>query len=436
MDIFKCKYQGCNSNLKPNSNCCPKCEKGGRGATGPIGATGPPGPVDNPAGSNTDIQYNENGLLGGSDNFQFDYTTNTLNLSTTTTSFGAGLVTGGMNITGGGLGLNGNLELIGSTSNNSVSVKAADSTGNYTINLPTAQGAAETLLTNDGSGNLYWMAAHTPGGNNQDVQYNDNESFNGSNNLQWDNSTNTLTVNTTTTSTAGGLVVGGVNVVGGSLGISDNLELIGSTSTNALSLKANDTTAAYSITLPAAQGGVNSTLANDGSGNLTWIPTPSPGLSWLPIIYSNANTGANQLYSYCYQNLNLPGNITADVTWTSDPTAVIDNTYFVFTGDGGKEMTCTTDVPSHLQLRVQVDSFFSINAGSGPNVDLYLLHNGNKAGRACLKWSGIAAGDYNCLNLNETLPNIVTGDIIKINFVNSTAQIPTYHVCFKAWLTP
>ena len=50
------------------------------------------------------------------------------------------------------------LNLDGSVSG-AINIKAADTTTNYTIKMPAAQGGATTYLENDGSGNLSWAAA-------------------------------------------------------------------------------------------------------------------------------------------------------------------------------------------------------------------------------------------------------------------------------------
>lgn len=57
-----------------------------------------------------------------------------------------------------------NLKLAGDTSGE-ITIKAADATTNYQIKMPDAQGAASTVLTNDGSGNLSWGVGGGGGAN-------------------------------------------------------------------------------------------------------------------------------------------------------------------------------------------------------------------------------------------------------------------------------
>lgn len=56
--------------------------------------------------------------------------------------------------------INGSLRFVNSTNTNTVTLNTGVSSASYTMTLPTAQGAANTFLKNDGSGNLSW--ATTP----------------------------------------------------------------------------------------------------------------------------------------------------------------------------------------------------------------------------------------------------------------------------------
>ena len=92
-----------------------------------------------PGGNSTDIQFNNSGSLGGSDNFTFNNTSNTVSV-------------------------NGVLELIDSSplhfasaSGNYVAFQAPTTIGsNVTWNLPNVVGTNGQLLASDGTGNLFW----------------------------------------------------------------------------------------------------------------------------------------------------------------------------------------------------------------------------------------------------------------------------------------
>lgn len=70
-----------------------------------------------------------------------------------------------------------------------VGLMSPNITNTYTLVFPSTQGNSDTVLVNDGSGNLTWEemsgGAGIPGGNNQNIQFNNNGSFGGSDNLLW-----------------------------------------------------------------------------------------------------------------------------------------------------------------------------------------------------------------------------------------------------------
>lgn len=115
------------------------------------------------AGSNTQVQYNDNGALGASPNFTFISTNNTLTVTNLVTTQQAYL-------------------------------------GNVT-NVTILGGLNGYFLQTDGAGNLTWAAAGgggngTPGGSNTQIQYNDNGTFGGDVDFTFNKLTNVLTVPT------------------------------------------------------------------------------------------------------------------------------------------------------------------------------------------------------------------------------------------------
>ncbi len=123
-----------------------------------------------------------------------------------------------------------------------------------------------------------------------------------------------------------------------------------------------------------------------------------------------SNTTDDQSLTYCYST--LPAGVDQDVVWLNDATAIVDNTYFSFSGTS---MTCTTSIPSHLNLKIQTYMYGAINAGSGPTIKLTTRLNGNNVALDGLRWSGVDAGTYVSLQNMTTIPNIVAGDIITIH---------------------
>jgi len=118
-----------------------------------------------PAGGagNTQVTFNDNGSLGGNNNFTFNK--NTSNVA-----------------------LTGNLNVIGITSLGDVS------------NVKITGGSSNYILKTDGTGNLSWTSsgAGVPGGANTYVQYNNAGTFGGSANFNYNSSTDIVSINNNT----------------------------------------------------------------------------------------------------------------------------------------------------------------------------------------------------------------------------------------------
>lgn len=214
--------------------------------------------------------------------------------STTGTAIASFSTTGIFGLVGGAA-----LNLSGSTSG-TISIRAADTTTNYSIKYPAAQGAASTVLTNDGSGNLSWAAggsgANTALSNlittsiNQTLTPDANLTRDlGTNGTRWrdayirnlkDNSAAiSISVESRYLADSGGTPVASYATGGRfSLQPAVTLDLNGATS-GTLRMQAASTTTNYTVVYPAAQGSSNTYLKNDGSGNLSWA---SAGASLTP----------------------------------------------------------------------------------------------------------------------------------------------------------
>lgn len=201
-----------------------------------------------PGGINTQVQFNDTGLFGGTAGFTFDKITNTLSVSNTIvsgnfsgnahglfsipasnivgsiplaaavtnnaqpniTSVGTlttltvsgnitsnSVVIGNAMLTNGvmQIGSAGNLISLGNVNFNSVPVVSLGNVSNIKI----TGGSSGYVLSTDGLGNLSWTAGGgggngTPGGSNTQVQFNNSGSFGGSPYFTFNTNTNTLTV--------------------------------------------------------------------------------------------------------------------------------------------------------------------------------------------------------------------------------------------------
>ena len=171
------------------------------------------------------------------------------------------------------------LALKGTT--NSITISPAAATSAYSLTMPSAQGAASTYLQNNGSGTLSWATAGnvTGPGSSTDTSL---ALFNGTAGTTIKNSVVTL------------------SSIGAMAGVA-SLALKGTT--NSLTISPAAATAAYSLTMPSAQGTAGTVLTNNGSGTLTWSSSSSasPGGSTGSIQYNNSGSfggATNTTFTY------------------------------------------------------------------------------------------------------------------------------------------
>jgi hypothetical protein len=122
------------------------------------------------AGSNTEVQFNNAPLLGASPNFTFNTDTNTLTII-------GNIVSNGLSAT--------NVSFVDGSEVNLGSVNELKISG----------GTISQVLTTDGNSNLSWTTvASVVGGNNTQIQFNDNGVFNGSDKFTFDKTTGNVTI--------------------------------------------------------------------------------------------------------------------------------------------------------------------------------------------------------------------------------------------------
>lgn len=163
-----------------------------------------------PGGSNTQVQFNNAGVFGGATGFTFNNLTNLLtipnaNVTTTLTATNANVTNllrattanvTNLNATGTVTAVNLAGRLTTASQPNVTSVgtlTGLNVTGPVNLgavgNITITGGVNGYLLQTDGAGNLNWVENQsTPGGTNQQIQFNDNGNFQGIPTAIWDGS--------------------------------------------------------------------------------------------------------------------------------------------------------------------------------------------------------------------------------------------------------
>lgn len=186
-----------------------------------------------PGGSNTSIQFNNNGSFGGTSNLTFDDITNTLTLNGNANILQNLEVLGNINVSdnifASNITLNRNLTTPNATITNNLVINSSavlNSYGNINTasspnvnlgslsNIHISGGADGYVLSTDGLGNLSWTVGGggggngTPGGSNTQLQFNNSGSFGASPYLTFNSANTTLNV-------AGNLVANTITIGSG-----------------------------------------------------------------------------------------------------------------------------------------------------------------------------------------------------------------------------
>lgn len=317
--------------------------------------------VADPGGSNTQLQFNNNGVLGGIPNVT--YNGNILSLGNISAlSIGGGnngyfLQTDGLgNLAwaagGGGNGAPGGVNTqvqfnnngtfggdINFTYNSSTdTVSLINLNANGIVNLGTVAnvkitgGVAGYYLRTDGAGNLTWSTGSggngTPGGSNTQVQFNDENDFAGNSQFTFDKDTGTLGISIIDAGDISADIIGAngltiaatidtsnINVTTRA-NVSGNLRAVGNVNFSTSPNIYMGTISNIHIT-----GGVNGyVLSTDGTGNLSWIAgggggNGAPGGSNTQIQYNSSGSfGGSAFFTFNdYTNtVQIGGNLIAN----------------------------------------------------------------------------------------------------------------------------
>ena len=249
-------------------------------------AAGGNGGTGSPCVSNTQIQYNDAGVFGGSSGFTFDKTTSILTVSNIAASNATFSNTVVINSN-----LTVNTSAVLTIAGNINSISSPNVSLGNVENIHITGGLSGYVLATDGSGNLSWTAggSGSPGGTNQNVQFNNAGAFGGVAAFTFNSSTGLLTVPSIKSNTT-------ANFQGASsvnLGNVANLHI---------------------------GGGIDGyVLQTDGAGTLAWAAGGggggSPGGSNTQIQFNNMGTfgGTPYLtYNDSTKTVNVAGNLIAN----------------------------------------------------------------------------------------------------------------------------
>lgn len=349
--------------------------------------------VGTPGGSNTQLQFNNNGTFGGISNVT--YNGNVLSLGNVNSlSIGGGLngyflQTDGNGLlswaAGGGGGGNGNpggsnsqiqfndagsfggdVGFTYSKTTNTMSVDNVNVAGETNLgsvsNITITGGTAGYFLRTDGTGNLTWASAGggggngTPGGTNTQVQFNDEDTFGGNASFTFDKNTGILsipilsanTVSANSFQTVGNVTAGNIKAntlanITGNLRVSGNVNFTGA---------ANVTLG--SVANLKISGGTNGyVLTTDGLGNLTWEAGGGGG--------NGTPGGSNLQVQY-----NLNGDFAGDTNFVFNP-----NTDTVTVG--GNLIANSLQIGSGVYKFCTSEVYFASTASATPNQLLYSI---------------------------------------------------------------
>lgn len=395
----------------------------------------------------------------------------------------------------------------------SLEIKPPASITSHTWTLPAAQGASNTFLRNDGSGILTWASSTaTPGGSNTQLQYNNAGAFGGITNVTSDGSNITLltTVGTANinasgtaatnigTGTSAGTVTigrtGGTITSIGTLGHTGvaNINTSGTTATNigasagttnslgtfnhtgAFNLKGSSSgtltiavpaaITSHTLTLPAAQGAVNSFLRNDGSGGLTWVSgtttnaagsdthvqfndggtafggsanftfnKTTPQLTVAAVIAFNTSGGKTMTFGSNGTNLGgkltIPSTGGSSITIQTCPTASTGQGFAVATADGsGNNNGGTISLLTGAEAGTGYGGSVVINTGGTNNSGAISITTGSVddlAGNITIQAGNTVSGVAGTVNVYAGASTSTTGDGGDINITAGNSGTST-----------
>jgi hypothetical protein len=191
-------------------------------------------------GTDTQVIFNDTGVLAGDAGFLFNKTTDALTLGVASSTTGS-------------------IIFKNATNANTLTLLSGVTGTSYSLTLPTTAGTNNYVLTTNGSGVTTWTNATTlvtPAGANTNIQYNNSGAFGAEAAFSYNAGTNKF-------------------ILGESASSAVTIDLYNASNTNILTLSGGVTGTTYTFTFPLNAGTNNYVLITNGSGTTSWVAVSS-----------------------------------------------------------------------------------------------------------------------------------------------------------------
>jgi len=381
-----------------------------------------------PGGSNTDIQFNNSGTLDGTDNIQWNNTSNTLTVTGNLTVTGimtvnASLIsvanlTSNVNITPDTISVQ---NTISNVSISMGSVTIANTSNTITIVPPsTVQKAGSYYLKADGSWSLV-SGSGTPSGSNTQIQFNDSGAFGADTLFAWNKTAEALMIGNSTVNVV-------VNTSSVSIGSNVQFTTVKGSYGNST---VNATVNSLGLALNGTQVVVNNSVIQNGANVI--IDTVKAGFGNSTV---NATVNSVAVAFNGVQTVNATGvsagllygaqvNSTANISFTganvSIPNANLSVKDVNISGNLTVLGTMTTIDATNLQVHDPMIKLADNNASDTIDIGFYGLYNDGVNNRFTGLFRDATNGNY-VLWANNLAEPTTTVDTANTSFAIATLQ--------------
>jgi hypothetical protein len=336
-----------NTSVSGNANIVGNTATGGILTDNYYYANGAPVDFEQPAGANTELQFNDDGDFGASANLVFNNVTNTLTVTGNVTT---GILTA--TTVGGSLTTNAQPNITSVGTLTSLAVTGNTATGGIlTDNYYYANGAPVDF--------------EQPAGSNTQVQYNSDGDFGASANFTFNETTNVLTVTGNIQSNTLG-VTG--NVTSGNISTG---ALISTTSINANTLVVSNTMSVGANTQFSANVAITNNLTVGGNvtvdGNINLIGNINEITGNTGVFYGEAGTGFDALYAGIESGFAVLDQTVVQSSGNFNGFVQVNFQNINTGANASTDFVCTADIGNNEAYYINMGIASSTFDGSEPN---------------------------------------------------------------------